>query len=618
MKRLALSRDGSRFTLTIPASLPLRAAACAIRGAKAEGGAGGLAVYSYPSEPDVCAAILETFSPDVDKAAGRLVSDLVAAQAALEQAVAWKDGTVELQLDPLLQTDPMGHQVQAINFCGARADAGAKGSALLMEQGTGKSLVAVAMANHWHHIGRIRWALVICPNSLKGTWGGEDGEVLTHSQPELHPGITIMRGTKPRRLEQLQRAVARMEPSAPLQWVVTNYDQFAVNLRKRTEGVRQFKELLDTVKQIPPGLLILDESSEVKTHTAQRTMACLLLSHAFPLRMILTGTPLTKSPLDLWSQFELIGEGCLGFNTYMAFERAYAVRKRMKSRDGSRTWIDVVAFQHLDDLERRVSGLSFRALAKDCLDLPPVSVKRLDVELSAAQGTAIRELRSDMMTELRSGQYVDGRNILVRYGKMAEIAGGWVHTLNPDGTRAEKVEAFDPNPRLDALSDYLGTEMRADPTRKVVVFCQHTAEVTGVVAALKQWGAVRFDGTIKEKEREANRLRFNTDPDCRVFVAQYKCGSLGLNLTVADTLVFYTLTFGYGEFAQAQKRVNRKGQEAALVKEVYLLARVPSANGKRFSKSLDHVMLTALRDKKDLADIVTGDAARELLEVIGT
>ena len=578
-------------------------------------------MYSYPSEPDVCAAILQTFDPDVDKAAGRLVSDLLQAQAALEQALTWKDGNAELQLNPWLQTVPMGHQVQAINFCGARADAGAKGSALLMEQGTGKTLVAVGMANHWHCTGRVQWALVICPNSLKGTWGGPDGEVLTHTLPERGPRIDILRGTRPKRQQHLSRVAERLreeDGSGPLQWVVTNYDQFAINLRKRTAAVREFKELLDLTKDMPPGMLILDESSEVKTHTAYRTAACLLLSHVFPLRMILTGTPLTKSPLDLWSQFELVEEGCLGFSTYMGFERTYAVRQRMKSRDGSQTWIDVVDFQHLDDLERRVARLSFRALAKDCLDLPPVVVKRLDVELSAAQGRAIRELKSDMMTELDSGQYVDGRNVLVRYGKMAEIGGGWVHTLNPDGTKAEEVEAFDPNPRLAALMDYLGTELRVDPTRKVVVFALHTAEVTGVVNAAAQWGAVRFDGTIKEKVREENRLRFKTDPDCRVFVAQYKCGSMGLNLTMADTLVFYSFTFAYGPFAQAQKRVNRKGQTAAVVKEVYLMGRVPSANGKRFSQSLDHVMLGALRDKKDLADIVTGDAARAVLEAMGT
>ncbi len=447
---------------------------------------------------------------------------------------------------------------------------------------------------------------------------GPDGEVLTHTLPDRDPGITILRGPRSKRLVQLSRALEKAEPGAPLQWVVTNYDQLAVNLRKRTAAVREFRELLDLVKHVPPGFLILDESSEVKTHTAQRTAACLLLSAVFPLRMILSGTPLTKSPLDLWSQFELVEEGCLGFNTYMAFERAYAVRQRILLRNGTQSaWKDVVAFKHLDDLEHRVARLSFRALAKDCLDLPPVVVKRLDVELSAAQGRAIRELKSDMMTELDSGQYVDGRNILVRYGKMAEIGGGWVHTLNPDGTKAEGVEPFTPNPRLDTLVDYLGVEMRADPGRKVVVFCQHTAEVTGVVEALQQWGAVRFDGTIKEREREANRLQFNTDPECRGFVAQYKCGSLGLNLTAADTLVFYSLTFGYGEFAQAQKRVNRKGQKAAVVKEVYLLARVPSANGQRFSKSLDHVMVRALKEKKGLADIVTGDAARALLEEMG-
>ncbi len=620
MRHLSLSRDGTRFTLTIQDTLPLKAAACTIKSARTEGASDGLAVYSYDALPDTCQAILQTFTPTVSKRAQHLVDALCDQQRQLDDALQYKEGDTELAIDPLLCTVPMRHQVQALNFCSARFLAGALGSALLMEQGTGKSLVAIGLANWLWELGRISWVLVLCPNSVKGTWAADDGEVLKHA----HPGtarVRALRGTRPKRLEALRHHLEYQakDPTDGLLWAVTNYDQFAVDTRKRAAPAELFKEFMDTVREAPPGMVVYDESSLVKNHLALRSKACLEMAPLFPHRLILTGTPLTRSPMDVWAQFQLVGEGCLGFNSFLAFQRAYAIKERVQpSNPQLKGWVEITSYKNLPDLERRVGQHSYRARAKDCLDLPPVVVKVLPVELSAAQAKALRSLKSDMMAELDNGQLVDGRNILVRYGKLAEIIGGHVRALKQDGTWEDHVTTFKPNPMEDTLADYLDTVLNEDPARKVVVFCKHVAEVKSIVArCTKQWGAVPFYGEVKEEDRDANRQRFNTDPGCRLFVAQYQCGSMGLNLTVADTVLFYSLTFNYGDFAQAKKRVDRKGQEHGEVREVYLLGVLPpTRRGSKPARTLCHVVLGALKDKKDLADVVTGDAAREVMEAL--
>ncbi len=619
MRHLSLSRDGQRFTLTIDDTLPLKAAACAIKGARGEGASNGLAVYSYDALPDTCQAILQTFDPSISKRAQHTVDALADQQQQLDDALQFKEGDTDLTMDPLLATEPMRHQVQALNFCSARTLAGAKGSALLMEQGTGKSLVAIGLANWLWERSCISWVLVLCPNSVKGTWAADDGEVLKHSQPGA-ARVRALRGTRPKRLDILRQHLEYQEKDTRdgLLWVVTNYEQFAVNLRKRAAPAELFNDFKALVGGTAPGLVVYDESSLAKNHLALRSKACLDMAPLFPHRLILTGTPLTRCPMDVWAQFELVGEGCLGFNTFMAFQRAYSIKERVKPANPDlKGWVEIVSYKNLQDLKQRVGKLSYRARAKDCLDLPPVVVTALPVELSQAQGKALRSLKSDMVAVLDGGGIVDGRNILVRYGKMGEIIGGHVRALQPDGTWDDHVTPFSPNPKLDTLADYLDTVLNEDPERKVVVFCHHVSEVRAIVERCKLWGAVPFYGDVPEWQRDEYRQHFAKEPDCRLFVAQYQCGSMGLNLTAADTLVFYSLTFNYGDFAQAQKRVHRKGQEHGEVREVYLLGLVPpTRRGSKPARTLDHVVLQALKEKKDLADVVTGDQAKEMLEAL--
>lgn len=614
MKQLRLSRDGTRLVLVLPSILPLRAAARQIRGCHHEGTVEGSAVFSFPYDADVCSDIMLAFDPEVAKEALGAVNDLQSMREALNQAESLKEKEQELIFDPLLCTEPMEQQVRGMNFCISRIAAGANYAALLMEQGTGKSLVTVGLANHLHAQGLIKWVMVVAPNHLKGTWGADDGEVIIHTEGE--PKVRILRGSRDKRQAYLRRLLAKETDS--LLWIVTNYEEFAYDINKRTPAATRFQGTLDIISAAPPGMFVADESGEVKNPNALTTNAITTLSKKFDYRMILNGTPVECSPLDVFSQFEILEPGCLGFNTALSFDRAYARRQRISVRTrggGTRFVSTITGYSNLDDLNRRLSRVSFRALAKDCLDLPPVTARTLPVELSAEQGRILRELKSDMMAE--HGDFlIDGRNILTRYQKMAQVLGGFVKCMDSDGVDAGW-KALKSNPFLDAIEGYMKTAM-LDPQRKVVIFAEHPAteiEALSEMCERNGWNPVSFHGGVKEDERDLRRQRFKDDPECRVLIVQWECGSKGLNLTVADTILFYGLTFKYGTWAQARKRVDRKGQTRP-VTEVYLLGLAPPARGNRMKKTLSHVQLEALRNKQNLADVVTGDSMKSMLAAL--
>lgn len=622
MRYLTVSQDGSRLMLVIPDQLPLRSAANAIRGCRPEGASGGSRAYSYPAEPDVAHLVMESFQPQVGAEHARAVLDLLARHAAVAQAVECKSQNQPLQVDPSLRTDPMRHQVQALNFCAARFTAGAPGSALLMEQGTGKSLVAVGLANWLHAQGKIAWVLVLAPNSLKGTWGADDGEITLHSKQS--PRIRILRGTRDQRQDYLARALQQQATdNHGLLWAVTNYDQLAVKLigRGSESNALRFRALRSICRQLP-GLLILDESSACKNWKALRTQAVLQLRDVFPFRLILTGTPVEASPLDVWPQFEVLQPGCLGYNSALAFERAHANYERLSIMVGKvRRIVQVVSrdsYRNLDDLERRVSQVSFRARAEECLDLPPVVVQKLTAELSPEQARLLRELRDQKMARVSDGVFLDGRNVLTRYQKMQQVVGGWAKAMDADGKDLGWVKVGDA--KMKALQEYLELTLQ-DPKRKVVVFAEHPeTEVRAVasMAAEQGWGAVEFTGQVDEAERDVRRQQFcSREPGSpRIMAAQWECAARGLNLTVADTIVFLVPTWRYGTWAQARKRVHRKGQEAPHVTEVYVLGVAPQKRTGKLVNTMDHVCLEALQSKQDVADIVTGDRAARAMEAL--
>jgi len=549
--------------------------------------------------------VLGTFGPDVAQEDAAAIAELVERGRSLAAAVHAKNSGAALAFPAVLGTIPMAHQVACMNFAMARFNAGARGAALLMEQGTGKSLAAIGVANGLRAQGAVEWALVVAPNSVRGVWGGAQGEILTHTGDGLLACIIMPRGTRAEKVAEAERRVdeAGSIGHDAFPWVIMNYEAFALNPRK-DKAHRDMAAAWAALAQRRPGVLILDESTEVKNANAYRTRVLADLSPHFKFTMILTGTPVTSHPLDVFGQFETMERGALGFGSYLAFDREYALRARRQLKAGGH-FEEVVGYQHLDDLENRVANLSYRARAADCLDLPPVVVKRIPVDLSAQQAAVLASLKKDAMAELGDGTTVDGRNILTRYLRMAQVIGGHVGVLDEDGRNVDEPVAFDPNPKLDALEEYLAL-LLDDPEQKAVIFAAFVPEVLGIVARGRErgWKPVPFHGAVKDDARQAGLDRFRQDPDTRLFVAQYQTGSKGLTLVEAATIIFYSPTFSLLNFDQARKRVHRKGQTKT-VTEAHFLGQVVGKRGPQ--RTLDHVMLEALQAKKGFADLITGD-----------
>jgi SNF2 family DNA or RNA helicase len=556
----------------------------------------GLAVFSYPAKADVWRDIHSVFTPVIDDSARAVVARLEEVELLIAAACERKGRAGALPFDPLLRSTPMDHQREALHFAWSMLEAGLPGAFQQMEMGTGKSLVAIGLANGLHAAGKIRYAMVLVPNSLKGTWGALDGEILKHS---LRPcRIVVLRGSRAARERDLSDAMAELRDDPSLLWIVNNYEQFREDPRKSETLPRTIGIL-----RRAPGMLICDESTEVKSPRANTTRCVLELSTNLPYRVPMTGAPITKGPLDVWAQTELIERGILGYSSYIAFERTHAVTEERRSAHG--TYPAITGYRNLEDLERRLGRFSYRVKASECLQLPPVTIQRIPVELNGEQERMLTKLRDEMAVELDGGAAIDGRNILTRYLRMAEVIGGFPHILGPDGQPAG-VHRILPNPKLEATRAF--TNMVFDsPARKLVVFANFVAEVEAITEALAEWGAMPFYGAVKERDREANRIAFNEDPTKRVLVCQYQTGSMGLNLTVADTTLFYSLTFSLKHYLQARKRVDRHGQKAERVLEAYLLADSFGRNRKP-RQTLDQIQLRGLQMKTQLADMVTGDA----------
>ena len=122
-------------------------------------------------------------------------------------------------------------------------------------------------------------------------------------------------------------------------------------------------------------LMAIDESTTIKTPTARRTKNIIKMGVNAKYKRIMTGSPITKNPLDLYTQCEFLDPWLLDFASYYAFRNRYAEMKTMHLRGRS---IQVVAgFQNLGELSDKVKDFSYRVLKEDCLDLPPKNfVKR--------------------------------------------------------------------------------------------------------------------------------------------------------------------------------------------------------------------------------------------------
>jgi len=342
----------------------------------------------------------------------------------------------------------------------------------------------------------------------------------------------------------------------------------------------------------PRGLIGIDESTTIKNHKAKRTKSLVQLARGFRYKRIMTGSPITKEPMDIYAQAAFLGPRLLGYDSYYAFQGRYAITQRRTM--GAHSFQQVVGYQNLDELTQKIDTFSYRVLKEDCLDLPDKTFTVRYVTLTKEQRQMYEKLRQDGFLMLNEGDMVSTPQIITLMLRLQQVISG--HLMTDDG----ELLTF-PSGRIEALK-----EVVAETSGKIIVFARFRHSIKQIKEALEaeygEGSAVTYFGDTTVEARELAVKNFQ-DPAAKTrFFITNKTGAYGITLTEASTMVFYESDFSLEVRLQAQDRLHRIGQKNP-VTYIDLIA----------EGTIDEKIVENLRNKIDMGAKVLGEKAREWL-----
>ena len=429
------------------------------------------------------------------------------------------------------------------------------GAALLMQMGTGKSFVSVAVAGWLFLHRRIKRLLVVCPLSITGVWKDEFSKYA-----DFPFSLTVLSGTLPKKKKQLAEL-----PEDGLQAVVVNYES----------AWRMEKELL----AYRADMIICDEGHKLKEGRTAQSKGMHKLGDKAKYRMLLTGTVITNREIDVFSQYRFVAPQVFG-SSFFAFRNRYFF---MSGYGGHTPYFRK---SMTDEFLKRMHSIAFRVRKDECLDLPEVTeeIRMVDLEPDAAK--LYTQIEEESYAEMQDSE-VTAANVLTRILRLSQITGGF---LKDDDGNVNQVSTA----KLEALSDIIDSAMEED--EKLVIMSRFVAELDAIEQMLEKkkirYAVVR--GGIDDRSDQV--FRFQNDPECKVFVGQLQAAGMGITLTAASTMVFFSLDYSMANFDQAKSRTHRMGQKHNCL-YIYLTAR----------NSIDNKVLKALREKQDLARMLVDD-----------
>lgn len=410
--------------------------------------------------------------------------------------------------------------------------------ALLYEMGAGKTKSAIDITCDRFQRDELSSALVLAPKSVMQVWYKEMEEhsVIPYDMIDLHCDANA---------KQRERQLRKFKDYAPddsvLTMGVTTYDSAW--------------RLTDDLNDCEIDSIIADESTDIKTHDAQRTEGAIELakSDSVDYRMILTGTAITNSPLDAWSQYEFLDPDIFNQNYYQ-FEHTYAIKGGYNNKQ-------VVAYKNLDDLKRKVHLNAIRVTKDECLDLPPKIFNNRYVTLSNKERKKYDNLKKESIVRLQNKDTVTVNCILAELAKLQQLANGFIHYEEIEELEVEgetKKERFGKSKinELKNVIDETGEE-------KMVVWCKFREDIRAIEEMFDNkydFRHVSLHGGTSDRSGELE-TQFHEDPETKLFISQIQTGAKGIDLTPASDVVYYSNSFSLDNYLQSQDRCHRKGQD---------------------------------------------------------
>tara|TARA_R110002167_G_scaffold7438_5_gene35353 strand:+ start:5683 stop:7164 length:1482 start_codon:yes stop_codon:yes gene_type:complete len=430
--------------------------------------------------------------------------------------------------------------------------------AFFMDMGTGKSKVLIDNMCLLYDRGLIDSALIIAPKGVYRNW--ERKEIPEHLPDHVKADIvTWSPSTTKKKQKELQTL---KEPSDNLKIFLMNVE--ALSTKKGKTAAENFLVIKNS-------LLTVDESTTIKSQKASRTKNLIKLSKLAPYRRILTGSPVTKSPLDLFSQCEFLNAESLGHSSFWTFQNRYA--KMVRRNMGGHSFNMITGYQNLDELNQLILPFSFRVRKEDCLDLPDKVYIKRTVELTTEQGTLYQQIKKKALAVIENDptlqddlfettlqqvtpskkHFITAQTVLTQLLRLQQVCSGCVRT--EDG-----VDIKIPTNKLPELMNVL-----QETDGKVIIWANFTADLKLIQENIaKTYGentVELFYGATEGEERQNIVERFQ-DPNSslRFFVGQPRTGGYGLTLTQAKTVIYYSNGYDLEVRLQSEDRAHRIGQ----------------------------------------------------------
>ena len=456
---------------------------------------------------------------------------------------------------------------------------GVQGYGFLYEMGLGKTLTAIATMGQLFIEGKIERVLICAPTSVCAVWPAELKRFAGFSFT-----CQILTGDS----EKRRRTLSGLRPREPRTLLVA-----AINYESTWR-------IEDDLAKWAPDLIICDESQRIKNPRAAQSKALHRLGDQAKYKLILSGTPVSNSPLDLWSQYRFLNPFVFGAS-YFQFEKRHAIMGGPVIGGKPRK---LLGFRGVEDIMDRAYTIASRATKADALDLPEKTFENRPVPLSPSETRAYRQMQYESLVWLGAHE-TTAQNVLTKMLRLQQITGGF---LKPDDDGPTQQLG---SSKLDALRDIV-EDYVLEAGRKLVVFFRFKAEGHAICQMLDEVLKVPqgrppaygfIDGLVAQVEREGAVKRFQTSPDSKVFVTNIDTGGLGITLHAASCEVFYSLNFNYAAYAQALDRVHRIGQRHPC-HYIHLVA----------PGTIDEHVLAALDAKQDMAVSLVDDQWKRIFQ----
>ena len=470
------------------------------------------------------------------------------------------------------KTRPYAHQLKALEMSWNK-----EVYAYFMEMGTGKSKVLLDNISMLYDRGKINGALIVAPKGVYKNW--YDSEIPEHLVDHIEKKTVLWQANITAKQEQKLKSLFTL--GIDLHILIMNVE--ALSTKKGVDFARKFLMSHQT-------LFAVDESTTIKNPKAKRTKNIISLSTLGKYRRILTGSPVTKSPLDLFTQCYFLDPFLLDHSSYYSFRTRYAVM-RTANFNGRSVQI-VVGYHNLEELTERLKAFSYRVLKDECLDLPPKTFMKRIIQLTPEQKRVYQQMKQTALAEL-NGKMVTTATVLVQLMRLHQITCG--HFKADDGTTQEIK-----NNRIEELMDVL-----EEVHGKVVIWAQYRYDIETIVEHIeKRFGdnsvVTYYGDTTEEERRKAIKAIQSPGSKIRFLVGTTQTGGYGITLTGASTMIYYSNGYDLEKRQQSEARIDRIGQTKPMT-YIDILA----------EDTIDEKIVLALRKKVNISNEIMGEELKQ-------